>query len=320
MKIIQAPRASAILYRLLVGKKETKTWLLPANICPIVPITFMKARVPFELVDISAMTLHMDLEQAEALIRKRPVGGLLYAHTYGDPQTPHDFFELVKSINPELTLIDDRCLCIPEFETPSSADVVLYSTGYAKIVELGSGGYAFVKDATSCPNISLEFDPEQHPQIENSYKHAIQNGTRFNYVDSSWLQTDSALPEWNKYRQQVEDALKPSLAQRAAINKIYFSNLPEEICLPQNFQTWRFNIRLPYKEQTLKAIFAAGLFASSHYASLAGIMSDGSAPVAGALAGEVINLFNDHHFDEQMAEQTCEIILNAKSMGMVESL
>jgi hypothetical protein len=65
MNIVQAPRASAILYNLLKSQDNTDPWLLPANICPIVPLTFFKAGVPFELVDISAENLHMDLEQAE---------------------------------------------------------------------------------------------------------------------------------------------------------------------------------------------------------------------------------------------------------------
>jgi hypothetical protein len=59
----------------------------------------------------------------------------------------------------------------------------------------------------------------------------------------------------------------------------------------------------------MKAIFEAGLFASSHYASLAGIMAEGPAPHAAALASEVINLFNDHHFDADRAAQVCDLIL-----------
>lgn len=313
MKIVQAPRASAILYRLLVGQQETRTWLLPANICPIVPITFMKARVPFELVDISAATLHMDLEQTEALIRKREVGGLLYAHTYGDPFTPNDFFQYAKSINSDLVIVDDRCLCIPEFDVTSFADVILYSTGYAKIVELGFGGYAYLRDELVCQPISLVYKLEHYLELEKSYKNAIQSGVQFIYTDSDWLETDSIPPEWGEYRRQVEGALHPSLAHRADINNIYTSYLPEEMHLPQNFQTWRFNVRLQNKERIMKTIFDAGLFASSHYASLAGIMSNGRAPVAERLANEVINLFNDHHFDEQRAKQVCEIILKAKS-------
>src|ERR1041385_3253060 len=107
MQIVQAPRASAILYSLLVKLENKDPWLLPANICPIVPITFLKARVPFRFVDISAKTLHMDLDQAEALIKKHEFGGLLYAHTYGEPSTPNEFFNAFKKLSPELTIMDD---------------------------------------------------------------------------------------------------------------------------------------------------------------------------------------------------------------------
>ena len=85
--------------------------------------------------------------------------------------------------------------------------------------------------------------------------------------------------------------------------------LPKEIQLPQSYQTWRFNIRVKNKSQILNAIFNAGLFASSHYASMAGIMADGSAPHAELLADEVINLFNDEHFDEEKAQKICDVIL-----------
>src|SRR5512134_3607944 len=137
MQVVQAPRASAILYSVLVSGRQKRPWLLPANICPIVPITFLKAQVPFEFVDISPQTLHMDLEQVEALIRAHRFGGLLYAHTYGEASTPNHFFESLKMLSPELTIIDDRCLCRPALEPDpaSQADIQLYSTGYAKIVD-----------------------------------------------------------------------------------------------------------------------------------------------------------------------------------------
>jgi len=85
--------------------------------------------------------------------------------------------------------------------------------------------------------------------------------------------------------------------------------LPDEIKLPQEYQSWRFNLRVKDKEPVLKAIFSAGLFASSHYASLAGIMAPGHCPQAETLAGEIINLFNDHYFDAQRTEDVCALIL-----------
>jgi hypothetical protein len=98
-------------------------------------------------------------------------------------------------------------------------------------------------------------------------------------------------------------------AHRQAINTVYAERLPAEICLPPAYQGWRYNIRVPDKQRVLAAIFDAGLFASSHYASLAGIFAPGRCLHAEKLAGEVINLFNDRHFTAAMAEQICDIIL-----------
>ena len=309
MQTIQAPRASAILYNLLVSQKQTKPWLLPANICPIVPITFMKAKVPFEFVDISPESLHMDLNQVQARIRTGETGGLLYAHTYGDESTPGEFFAQAKSLNPEMLIVDDRCLCIPKFETDSSADVVLFSAGYAKIVDLGFGGYAFLKDGVVYQPVSLSFDAAHLAEMEEAYKFAVRERIRFEYANSNWLMTDGDLPSWDEFRREIEEKLKESLAHRKSLNEIYSSRLPAEIQLPPQYQTWRFNIRVKNQSQVLEAIFKAGLFASSHYASLAGIMSDGKAPVAESLADEVINLFNDHHFTAEMAERVCAVIV-----------
>ena len=311
MQIVQAPRASAILYNLLKSQDNKRPWLLPANICPIVPITFFKAGIPIEFVDISAETLQMDLEQAEVRLKRDPYGGILYAHTYGEPSTPSDFFQHVKSSYPELMLIDDRCLCIPDLEPIPDmvADAVLYSTGYAKMVELNFGGYAFLKDDMPYLPAHLPFNPNAHKEIESGYKQAIQNRTPYVYNDSDWLQTDADLPAWYDYRQQIADGLKTSLQRRDALNAIYENFLPKEIQLAREYQSWRFNLRLENKDRVLKSIFSAGLFASSHYVSLAGIMTSGQCTQAETLADEIINLFNDHYFDAQKAEQICALIM-----------
>ena len=311
MQIVQVPRASAILYYLLKGQADANPWLLPANICPIVPITFFKAGVPFEFVDISAETLHMDLERAEGRLERGLYGGVLYAHTYGEPSTPNEFFQSVKSRYPGLMLVDDRCLCVPDLDLPHElfADVVLYSTGYAKIADLSFGGYAFLKDDLDYHSVRLPFNSLAYEEIERGYKQAIQDRTPYVYTDSDWLQTDADLPAWYDYRQQIEDGVQASLQHRSAINEIYADRLPAEIQCPPEYQTWRFNLRLKNKEQILEAIFAYGAFASSHYASLAGIMTPGQCPQAESLADEIINLFNDHYFDPQKAEGVCAVIL-----------
>ena len=309
MNVIQAPRASTIIYNLLISQEQLGTWLLPANICPIVPITFMKAQVPFEFADISAKTLHMDLDQAEAWVRKGGRGGILYAHTYGDESTPDDFFVLAKSLDPKITVLDDRCLCIPRFDVKSAADIILFSTGYAKIVELEFGGYAYTREDINVEPVSLPFDQRCLLQLEEEYKSAVHGKTKYRYRESDWLVTDADIPVWSEYRLRVESRLESALAHKQRLNAVYGARLPRPMQLSIEYQMWRFNIRVRNKLQILKSIFDAGLFASSHYASMIEVMSDGVAPVANSLADEVINLFNDHHFDEVRAEKVCEIIL-----------
>ena len=140
----------------------------------------------------------MDLEQAAGRLERGAYGGVLYAHTYGEPSTPNKFFQDVKSHHPELLLIDDRCLCTPDLEPDpdAAADVTLYSTGYAKIVELNFGGYAFLKDGTLYQPQHLSFTPQAYEDIESEYKEAIHNRKPYVYKDSTWLQTDGDLPTW----------------------------------------------------------------------------------------------------------------------------
>ena len=61
-------------------------------------------------------------------------------------------------------------------------------------------------------------------------------------------------------------------------------------------------------KRLLERLFAEKLFASAHYASLAGIMTPGRCPEAERLASQVINLFNDHHYTAAMAHRTCDIL------------
>jgi len=170
MKLAYAPRASAILYQVLASQPR-RPLLLPANICPIVPLTFLKAGTAFRFVDISPITLHMDLDQAQDLLKTGDYGGVLYAHSYGETSTPSGFFAGVKALNPTLLIVDDRCLCPPDAlaQEESQVDVTLYSSGYAKIVDLGYGGYAFLADSLPYAPHSLPYAPQALAALEESY-------------------------------------------------------------------------------------------------------------------------------------------------------
>jgi hypothetical protein len=197
-----------------------------------------------------------------------------------------------------------------EVDIHNKSDVQLYSTGYAKVVELDFGGYAFAGDNISYQPKALPFVQQAYADIEKAYKQAINECVTFRYKDSDWLETEALMPSWHDYREKIKTKLVDSLKQRALLNAVYTARLPVDIQLPGVFQGWRFNICIQNKQRVLDAIFTSGLFASSHYASLAGVFGDGSGLHADRLANRVINLFNDHHFSLDQAEQVCKIVLD----------
>ena len=150
MQRVYESRASTILHNLLRSGRSGEPWLLPANVCPIVPLTLLKAGRGFEFVDIDEVSLCLDADRLLDRLRTAPgrYGGVLFVRTYGMEDSRDALFAEIRERGPELMLVDDRCLCRPRFDepTPPGVDAVLYSTGYAKPVDLGFGGFASLAD------------------------------------------------------------------------------------------------------------------------------------------------------------------------------
>lgn len=225
---VTGSRAAAILQNLLRSRHAPRPYLIPANVCPVVIEAFEAAGQAFELLDIAADDLALD----RALIRQRleegSCGGIVFVRTYGF-RGEVDFRDL-KQQQPDLLVIDDRCLCRPDWEGSDlspGADVTLYSTGYAKYVDLGFGGFAHWREAEGLEERS---EPEYAERLAR------------------------ALPEADEHK--------------ARLNAIYQAELPAEIQFPPGFHDWRFHIRVPGSEILLARLKEAGLFASRHYPAL----------------------------------------------------
>ncbi|SMG46671.1 hypothetical protein [Paenibacillus aquistagni] len=310
--MIFEPRASAVIYNLLNSYEGDKVFLVPANVCPIVLVTFLKAKKRFELIDISNQTLCMDEEDALRKLGNNPskYAGVFFVRTFGVLGSFEHFYEEIKKINEDFLIVDDQCLSAPdpELSKDTIADVVLYSTGYAKIVDLSYGGLAQLKPNIRYNKNTLSFDEQSHDRIINEYKNSIANNSMFLYKDCDWLDNTHVGISLEHYLSSIEEAYKTSIETKNIINKIYSENLPQSIQLDSKYQLWRFNIRTSKKDEILDALFKNKLFASSHYASLKGIFSLGKAPNAEDLHANVINLFNDRNYDEERAYRTVEII------------
>lgn len=110
---VTSQRASAILYNYLSGNHFDKPFLLPANVCPVVPLSFMKAGVGFEFIDIDESHA-MSTEKCLTAIEAGKYSGLVFVHAYGKKYDNKEFYRAVKSLDQNLCIIDDCCLCIPE--------------------------------------------------------------------------------------------------------------------------------------------------------------------------------------------------------------
>jgi len=305
-------RASTVLFSLLRGRRDDRPFLLPANACPILAITLLKAGVPFELVDISRSTLCMDSDAALERVRRNRgrYGGLIYVRNYGALLDADQFFVEFKREAPDVLIVDDRCLCPPEVleRVPEAIDVVLYSTGYAKYVDLGWGGYGIANDAVEYRTSHDSFDAGALELLTSRYKIALAAGVRFVYRDTPWLERDPPPVDWEDYVASVRAESAQSASVKRSINAIYKAQIPAELQLPEQFQNWRFNLLVENAAEALKSIAAAGLFASNHYASLSGIFSEEPAPLARNLHRHVVNLFNDRYFDSDRAEELVSVI------------
>lgn len=260
-------RACAILYNVLRTRRDPRPWLLPANICTSVPETFAAAEQPFEFVDIDETSLEIDPRLPDS-----GMAGVLFARVYGSDGDRTPVFERLKRAQPDLFLVDDKCLCRPDVEGASLsplADLTLFSTGYAKYVDLGEGGFAHAAS-------SIAYDRHLPPPATT----------------------------WEEHRDHTLAAREAADRHKRALNDIYEQALPREIQMPAALQQWRFNILVPSSEQLVAAIFDAGLFASRHYVPL----GDGF-PVARRLQERVVNLFNDRYFDEERARRVADIVL-----------
>jgi dTDP-4-amino-4,6-dideoxygalactose transaminase len=311
--VIIEHRASIILYNLLKSLNNDKVFIIPANVCPIVICTFLKAKRKFELVDISQDTLCLDEGIVSQKLKKSPekYAGVIFVRTYGANMSFEDMFKRIKKLNSEIMLIDDRCLNIPQFELTgySSADAILFSTGYSKYVDIGWGGFAFLN------NNKLDYKKNQLPYNEGDLKvlngrlkEAMAVNKKLQYSDNAWLGDTQAKIEFNIYKELVVSKLAEAHKTKKILNDIYFHMLPKWIQLKEDYQFWRFNILIDKKKELLGKIFEQNLFASSHYMPMINIFQEAQAINAACLYDKVINLFNDFHFNEEKAEKICKII------------
>jgi hypothetical protein len=183
--MIYAHRAAAILHDVVAA--HDGVWLVPANVCDIVPATLRAAGRGYELVDIDPVTLEPSREQI--LSRAPHCAGVVFVRTYGAIYDADAFFaELARE---HFQIVDDRCLCPPDVEGEDlspHADVTLFSTGYTKYVDLGEGGFAHGTGRIACP------PPDYRERVLKERERADEMKARLNAIYRELIPLDAQMP------------------------------------------------------------------------------------------------------------------------------
>lgn len=312
MKIF-ANRASALLYSFLVSNRFQKPFLLPSNVCPVVPLSFLKAGVDFEFVDIDeshAMNKSICFEK----ISTGNYAGILFVHAYGKEYDNINFYENIKSFNSETCIIDDRCLCIPntkEGVMSSAIDFQLFSTGYAKYVELSYGGFANVLNDRGLFNREVNFDKEVEINQQLYIKKCLKGGECYSWPsDIPWLDCSNLKMTGQEYLDLIEKKKAVVQENKDMINSIYRENLPQSIQMGNEYENWRFCILVNNQARLLENIFRNNLFAGTNFPSISYMFKGVHSQNAEWESSKIINLFNDFRINKEQAIRLCEIIVS----------
>lgn len=328
MRTVFESRASTILYRLASATAaEAGPFLIPANVCPVVPLALLAAGRRFEFVDLDAETWFLDetrlLTRLAEHRRDAPAAGVLFVRTYGAELDAEPLFRRIRRVDPETLIIDDRCLSRPLPDRADldgeTADVVLFSTGYSKQVDLGFGGFAHLKLDVPYVERSRPFRTGDLEKTTDLYKAHIRtdrpiyrtsdpNRPETALTRLRWLETATPELDWAEYRRLVLERRHESDRHRDVVNRIYASRIPRSHTLPAPYNGWRFQVRAPEAPLLLSRILESHLFASDHFYPSARLFGDEPCPTATELQRGIVNLFNDFRISESQAENVADLV------------
>jgi hypothetical protein len=219
------------------------------------------------------------------------------------------FLEKIKKEFPEIYLIDDRCLCFPDRTYSNSLfDLVLFSTGPRKQIDLGYGGFGLVKGSVlERQNLTRSIKDFEYvrslikelPEIEKWKDAAYLNWFEAKQYDH----TEDYFNELNK-------SLTIQVLYKKNLKEIYYKNIPQEFLMNEKYNDWRVQIRVKNKKKLLEMIFNAGMFAGDHFRSLGTWFDKREFPVGERLEREVVNLFIDFNIKPDQALQLSLLIKN----------
>ena len=308
MKRVYSARACSILYNCVKTKRLSGCVVIPANICETIPATYMKLGLEPIICDISRKDWQIDRNSLLKLLYTKNISVIHYNRTYGYiSEKDNNFIGSIKKSFPNIYFVDDRCLCFPDLENRSQlADLVLYSTGNVKCVDIGWGGFGYISDDSDYVEYQLDYCEEDLELFEKHIKQCHKKNVSIekSIMVSKWLNMDSLKNK--NYFSNVLTAMKGIIQHKRMINEIY-KDIPGS--LPLNYCNWRYQVLLENAKECYEALMRNNLYCSFHYKSLGdGYFANTPTPNSRYLEAHILNLFNDFHYSRNQALETAKLL------------
>lgn len=228
-------RASTVLYKFLISNCKGYHFILPANVCPVVPLTFIKANIDFIFVDIDTSTHagDMNLYISEVSKCENSKIGIMWVNSYGTRHNTLEFYQNIRKHGKNTMIIEDNCLCIPETERTEpteEVDLELYSTGYSKFVQMpNEGGYGLLRDNLIYDDLFLSYNINGYKQQQDRVIACLKTNNTFIYEENDWLPTEPFISDKYSIEQYLHDIRclsSKSKKHKDRINAIYNAEIP----------------------------------------------------------------------------------------------
>lgn len=318
---ILANRALGILSHFFDLRSDITTWLIPSNICFSVPFLLISKNIHFEMFDFG-----FELESifhAAGGNSKKTTGVILLNH-YGMLWEQ----DTIKQVNDSFgALIIDACLSAPEISPPSNltGDLLLFSTGKGKIVELGFGAIAYTQNPIVLQKDSNDCEPLQkrYEWLDDYWKERLKSGANLDpkiCLEIPWVDLGThKIGNPKTYLSQVSSTLEKELPHRKLINDVYDTLISKDLIWNSKSNLWRYHLWIDNPEEAISGLFEKNLFASRHYANAAmRFKKSGKFQKSILIENHIVNLFNSRQIDLDFAEKCAKTVESLRKLGKIK--
>lgn len=321
-------RAATAIYLILDSLMKDKEVILPSNICyaAVYPIIYSKNKPVF--VDVDIKTGNALFKEILEKVNSN-TGAIIFPYMYGN--VSEDIIKLKEYCNKHNIVLIEDCASamgatIDGEQVGKIGDYAVFSTGHAKIVDVGNGGLLLTDN-------NIDFLVEQYKKLNyynsnideklskfsSEYRklrnagnlEEIRNFFKKDYEDLFLYKIDEL--NVDKMKEEISN-LENIIADRIQKYNLFIKNLKEsknynKLEFSKGSVPWRFTILIKnnkIKKDIIEVLLEEGLFVSDWYPCIGKVFSNNNYPNANYMEDAILN-FSLTDSEENILK-ICEIL------------